>query len=143
MADIISDCNAYSSLSQQSCIGDMIFLRLRPSTREITYTKNFIFWDITPHIPLKVNGYYRETCPFSLQGQRICHTNQHEAERNPIAQPPSHVSQIVMLPHSHILHCYFPVTAKTILLTQMSVSFSNNLCWQLGTLSLFTQVRGG
>jgi hypothetical protein len=44
------------------------------------YMKSFIFWNITPCIPLKVNRRFGGTCRFHLQDRRICQTrNQHEA----------------------------------------------------------------
>jgi hypothetical protein len=42
--------------------------------------KNFIFWDITPCIPLKVNQPFGGTCRFHLQDRKISQArNQHDA----------------------------------------------------------------
>jgi hypothetical protein len=40
----------------------------------------FIFWDITPYNPLKVNGHFGGTCRLHLQDRRISHArNEHDA----------------------------------------------------------------
>jgi hypothetical protein len=104
--------------------------------------KSSIFWNIMPCSPLKVNQCFRETCHLHLWGQRISQTNQHEAgskqspacylrKEIPFLNHP-HISPKLLyylLPYTVLLY-YFPLTVKTILFTQMSISLSNTLCWQ-------------
>jgi hypothetical protein len=81
----------------------------------ILHNRNFIFWDITPYIPLKVNIRFGGTCRLHLHGRRI---NQ---ERN---QRESGIKQwdVFLRNVAWLLHCVISPKVKHLISTCVRTS---------------------